>query len=124
MSLNNTNQTKPIKTSWIFDIQSHQWKQHPKADHNKWYHTCITGLNSSVIILGGENTIFGVTLEPKSLQQQAIQMINKHRSELPWLNLPNKLREKLGKEVGIPTCHQPCQELVQLNPNAMFYFQQ
>ena len=89
--------TKP----WIYNVQTHAWSRHPTAKrHCRWNHTGITGLNSSVIILGGEvalakkktkKTILSVILEPKSLKKLAIQMIYKHRSELPWENLPKSL---------------------------------
>ena len=92
--------------TWVFNVQSHTWRQHPTAgSHRKVLHTGITGLNSSVIILGGEtsegsqhqreNTIISVILEPKCLQQLAIQVIYKHRSELPWESLPKQLTCKI-----------------------------
>ena len=87
---------KNLTLSWIFDIQSRQWKQHPIAEtYHRWNHTGITGLNSRVIILGGGNTISVVILEPKSLEQLAIQRIYKHRSKLPWKKLPKKLTCKI-----------------------------
>ena len=101
-----------LKKTWIFDIPSHTWRQHPVVETAYRYdHTGITGLNSSVIVLGGstmhckesqhhvESTTFCVMLEPKpdpkSLQQMAIRMIYKHRSKLPWENLPKKLTCKI-----------------------------
>ena len=96
---------------WILDIQSYTWRQHPITEnYNRLNHAGITGLNSSVIILGGsmfkpvslqgakcqlENSIFSVRLEPKCLQQLAIQMIYKHRSKLPWKSLPKTLTCKI-----------------------------
>ena len=99
----NKNLTKP----WIFDVQSHTWRQHPAAQtHRRWNHEGIIGLNSSVIILGGEmkpckgalhhqENTFYVMLEPKSLQQLVIQMLYNHRSTLSLENLPNKLTCKI-----------------------------
>ena len=93
---------------WIFSVQLRTWRQHPTAEsHLRENHTCycITALNSNIIILGGktssgsrhqrENTILCVRLEPKSLQQLAIQMIYKHKSELPWKSLPKKMTCKI-----------------------------
>ena len=90
--------------SWIYDVQSHQWRKHSTAEiHHELKHTGITGLNRSVIIFVGqampckgsqhhsEKSTFYLMLEPTSLQQLAIQMIHKHRSKLPWENLPNSL---------------------------------
>ena len=110
----NTSHQKPTTIPWIFDIQSHTWGQHPVAENHHEHYTGITGLNNSVIFLGGrmciygswkraqyqvENTIFSVMLEPKCLQQLVIQMIYKHRSNLPWQNLPKKLKcEIMGNE--------------------------
>ena len=86
----------------VFDIQSRTWSQHPTTETcHRIYHSGLTGLNSSVIILGGEtsggsqhhreNAILYVRLEPKCLQQLALQMIYTHKSELPWKSLPKKL---------------------------------
>ena len=93
---------------WIFNIQSHTWKQHPEAEANhRWGHTGTTVLNSAVIILGGcalsywgsqhhaRNTSVYLMLEPKSLQQLAIRMIYKHKSKLPLENLPSSLTCKI-----------------------------
>ena len=88
----------------IFDVQSHTWTPYPIAkSHHKCKHTGITGLNSNVIILGKKilhqvKNLISVTLEPKCLQQQAIQMIYKHRSNLPWKMLPQELISKMGLE--------------------------
>ena len=95
-----------LTVPWIFNVQLHTWKQHPMAEcYLRKDHTCITGLNSSAIILGGKtsrgsqhqrkSTIFYVRLEPKCLQQLAIQMIYKHKSELPWKSLPKNLTCKI-----------------------------
>ena len=96
---------KKLTGPWIFDTQSHTWRQHPPVENcNRHNHTGITGLDS-VIILGGsmrkpvslrgaeyqvETTVY-VRLEPKCLQQLAIQMIYKHRSNLPWQSLHKNL---------------------------------
>ena len=64
-----------------------------------------TGLNDSVIIIGGSkglsdtydvyNSIFIVMLGPKSLQQVAMQVILKHWNELPLNTALNCLPRKL-----------------------------
>ena len=88
--------------TWLFDVQSHTWRKHPTvASHRREKHTAITGVNSSVVIFGGtmskisqhrrERTIIFVRLEPRCLQQLAIQVVYKFRSELPWKSLPKKL---------------------------------
>ena len=95
--------TKP----WIFDVISHTWREYPITEgQHRWKHTGITGLNSNIIILGGEilpgngsqhqreTVVFHVRLEPKTLQQLAIQMIHQHRSKLSWEKLPNSLKCK------------------------------
>ena len=100
---------KKLTGPWIFDIQSNTWRQHPEVENcNRRNHTGTTG-QDSVLILGGymlkpvslrgaqyqvENTVF-VRLEPKCLQQLAIQMIYKHRSNLPWQSLPPTLTCKI-----------------------------
>ena len=88
---------------WIFDVQSHKWRRHRIAASDfMWNYTCITGLNNRAIILGGKalpgkesQHQASVMLEPKCLQQLAIQMIYRHKSKLPWENLPKKLTFKI-----------------------------
>ena len=58
----------------------------------------ISGLNSFVIIGGWEQyqdtyqSTLVVRLEPESLQHLAMKTIYKHKAELPWKLLPNKLK--------------------------------
>ena len=88
--------------TWIIDLASHSWKQFTsRKDHDRTWHTGSAGLNNNVIIIGGGkkcknkhevcNDIFNVILRPKSLQQVAMQVILKHRNELPLNGLPRKL---------------------------------
>ena len=97
-----------VGDTWIMDLQSHSWRLHTSGkDHSRGRHTVSSGLNSSVIILGGDkdffdqqyNTIFHVTLEPKPLQQLAIQIIHKHQAALPLEFLPVKLTSLLKTSV-------------------------
>ena len=93
-----------VKSTWIFDVNSHTWKQHGISEgHCLDHHTGITGLHNDVVITGehkrvtDENTrsVSSVQLAPKSLQQLAIRMICENRSTLPWNILPPKLRNKI-----------------------------
>ena len=66
-------------------------------------HTSSRGINNSVVNIGGfqgisgadETTMyqstFHIWMEPKSLQQLAMQNICKHHTVLPWKCLPRKL---------------------------------
>ena len=106
---------KSLSNTWIYNIPSKTWRQHmSQKDHPRDSHTGTTGVNSSVIIIGGGNseelndtlhskytTTFNVMLEPKNLQQFALQTIKKNQSFLPWENLPRKLILLL--EIEAPT---------------------
>ena len=72
-------------TTWIFDIQSHSWRQYGiTQDEPRAGHTGTPGLNDSVIAIGGFrfdeedidgqtlNLVHTIMLEPKSLQQYSI----------------------------------------------------
>ena len=69
--------TITLNDTWIMDLTSHSWKQFPsRKDHPQMWHTGSTGLNNSVIIIGGSerhlnshNIVFKVMLGPKSLKQ-------------------------------------------------------
>ena len=93
--------------TWILDLKSHSWKLYTsRKDHPRWCHTGCSGCNRSVIIHGGVkdphdmnkvyNNIFHVALEPKLLQQLAMQKIYKCQAELPLEFLPVKLISRLG----------------------------
>ena len=96
--------------TWIMDLASHSWRQYTsRKDHTRTSHAGCTGLNNSVIIIGGHKTmearpkipevydnIFYVMLKPKSLQQVAMQVMLKHQNELPLNDLPVKLLSLLG----------------------------
>ena len=67
------------------------------------------GLNTDVVIIGGlkeytqsiYNSTIHVMLEPKSLQQLAVQTIDKNKALIPWQGLPNNLIAKFGWVVSI-----------------------
>ena len=88
----------------ILDAQSHTWKEHLEEKMGYGFnHTGTTGLHGSVIILGktvepaGQafNPVITVRLEPKSLQQLAIQMIYQNLDSTLWKMLPKKLEHKI-----------------------------
>ena len=92
------------RDTWIMDTQSHLWKLcTSQKDDIRWFHTGSSGLNGSAIILGGFRystsdkgyNVFHVSLEPKLLQQLAMQIIYKHQAELPVEFLPVKLMSLL-----------------------------
>ena len=98
--------------TWIMDLTSYSWREFTsRQDHARELHTGSTGLNNSVIIIGGSksrldthhvySTIFYVMLEPKSLQQMAMQAILKHQNELPLNCLPWKLLSLLDVSVKV-----------------------
>ena len=106
--------SKRYNATWILDVHSYKWRQHSSSEHDYIWdfstHTGTTGLNSDVIILGGDNTtgknqghsqqqtynlVSLVTLEPKSLQQLSITEVSKHCTALPWKCLPQKLIVKI-----------------------------
>ena len=96
---------------WIFDLPTLTWMQYGGNKlydyYDHFYHTSNNGINDRVIIIGGfiyhdldelhlqifsDHLIINVPLEPKSLQQLAIQKVYKHRSTLPWTEtLPKSL---------------------------------
>ena len=91
-----------LDDTWILDLQTQKWKLFTSANnHSCECHTGTTGLNGCVVIIGGRKalseissvytTTFHVKLEPKSLQQVAMQTVYAHRTQLPWKNLPKKL---------------------------------
>ena len=97
---------RAVHNTWVLDLPQMAWSQHTsKEDHPRTCHQSCVGLNADVIILGGNNDgdededddesfnmIFHVMLEPKSLQQQAMKIVHKHRNVLPWKQcLPPKL---------------------------------
>ena len=98
---------KALSDTWIFNLTSHTWKQYTAVlDHSRWCHTGTNTIKNSILIIGGvkgrglsydnyRNT-FQVMLEPRSLQQMAMQTAYKHRTELPWKFLPRKLIARFG----------------------------
>ena len=98
---------RALNDTWILDIPSQTWRHYKSnTDHTRWFHTSTVGVNGCSIIIGGAkedsdtykdySTLFFIMLEPRSLQQLAMQMIFKHRVELPWQHLPNKLIALFG----------------------------
>ena len=101
-----TNVLRALSDTWIIDLTSHSWRQYTSwKDRARVCHTGSTVLNNSVIIIGGfkacderpevNDNIFCVMLEPKSLQQVAMQAVFKYQNELPLNCLPVKLRSLL-----------------------------
>ena len=97
-----------LNDTWILDIPSQTWRQYRSyTDHTRICHTGTVTDNGCAVITGGVITCtkdsykdysisFLIMLEPRSLQQLAMQMILKHTAELPWQYLPNKLIALLG----------------------------
>ena len=100
-----------VNETWILDLPSLSWKRYdwqykPGWDYPRFCHTGTSGINSSVVIIGGVNYVsnirehlrwvyyndtFSVSLEPKSLQQLTTWALHKHRNDLRWKLLPKKL---------------------------------
>ena len=78
-----------LSDTWILDLPSRSWKQ--------------LGLNNNIIIIGGScdhayhmhKDKFHVMLEPKCLQELAMQTVFKHQAELPLKSLPRKLCKRM-----------------------------
>ena len=85
---------------WILDLQSKSWKKHHQSPKRRnSIHAGVTGLHSHVTIIGGTSDDTAllelVMFEPRSLQQLAMQSIDKHRTSLNFECLPNKLIDQL-----------------------------
>ena len=99
--------TGRVGDTWIFDLSSKTWKQY-KSEYPRACHTASTGINSNSIIIGGCRSsvnidscdgykdTFCIMLEPRSLQQLAMQIIYKHQNSLSLKCLPPKLITLLG----------------------------
>ena len=96
-----------LSDTWIMDLTSHSWRQYTSGeDHARWCHASSSGLSRNVIIFGGSkyyidtyevyDNVFHVTLEPKCLQQLAMQMIHRHKDELQLNSLPRRLISRMG----------------------------
>ena len=88
----------PLNDTWIFDLSSQSWRQCKySADHQRWGHTGINGIDGNIIILGGGKCnpeykfTFHLQLVPNTLQQLAMKTVCKHRTELELKCLPEKL---------------------------------
>ena len=98
------NQT--LGDTWILDLSSKTWKPYKAGDYPRRGHTGSTGINSNSIHIGGAvspvdscdeyQTTFCIMLEPRNLQQLAMQTIYKHRNLLSYKCLPKKLIKLLG----------------------------
>ena len=104
--------------TWIMDLTSHSWSQYTSGkDHVRYGHTASSGLSSNAIIFGGlkddydtyevYNNVFHVMLEPKCLQQLAMQRIYKNQDTLPWKCLPPKLISLLGISLTVTRSNDP-----------------
>ena len=97
---------RTLSDTWILDLPSKTWKQYRPGDYHHRGHTGSSGIYSNSIIIGGyRSTVdscddhpatFCIMLEPKSLQQLAMQTIYKHHKALPWQCLPKKQEHYLG----------------------------
>ena len=92
---------------WILDIPSLKWTPKRKwkwtfdMRHSQQAHAACLGLNNSAIIFVGcppKSTILTshITLEPKPLQQLAMQTVYRNHSSLPLMCLPKKLLTLVG----------------------------
>ena len=83
--------------TWILDVNAMSWKPYQVGNGEglqEWEaHTSTRGINSMVIILGGKKPVINISvmLEPKTLQQLAMQRIHTAKDELPLQVLPKKL---------------------------------
>ena len=93
--------------TWILDLSSKTWKQYISVHgYPRQHHTGSIGINSNSIIIGGcklsvdscddHPTTFCIMLEPRSLQQLAMQTIYKHCNLISCECLPKKLIKLLG----------------------------
>ena len=106
-----------VESVQILDVGSHTWRRHSAVQKelhaSPWLnslHTSITGLKCNVTIIGVFGIVTSVSgqlprtltrsisgicrsvmLEPKALQQLAIQIISENKHELPWKCLPEAL---------------------------------
>ena len=91
-----------LDDTWILDLPSLSWKKRTTSSApSRHCHTGTAGMNGSVIIVGGEmydqdgfaeqiGNISSLRLEPKGLQQLAIQKIYQHQNCTAWEQLlPN-----------------------------------
>ena len=101
---------KRFNDTWILDLPSLSWTRYEASQAKpRSGHTGNVGIGSSIIIIGGimdsqkkdgsfdseiYNDAFSVKLEPKTLQQLAIQKIHHHKDVLPWKRLPNLLQTR------------------------------
>ena len=97
-----------LNDTWILDLPSLTWKQYTaKTDHSRAAHTASLGFENSVIIIGGlkqqgstyetYTTTFCMRLQPRRLEQLAMEAVYVHKDVLPWkYMLPQKLIVKHG----------------------------
>ena len=84
--------------TWILDVNAMSWKTYKVGYERKqllkWEaHTSTCSINSTAIIIGGKKPVINISvmLEPKTLQQLALQRIHRAKDELPLQMLPRKL---------------------------------
>ena len=95
-----------VNDTWILDIPSQTWRQYTSGqDYPREWHSGLAGINDSVMIIRGiiqlehcktYGTTFHIMLEPRTLQQLAMQTIYAHRRSIPWKHLPPKLIARFG----------------------------
>ena len=125
-----------LSDTWILDLTSHSWRTYTwpsRTDNAQACHTGSLDISNNVIILGGyqfnENThktyefIFHVMLEPKRLQQLAVQTVYKHQKELPLKYLPTRLISLFGFSEEDQTCVASTSEANDIFMNAYPNFQ-
>ena len=94
--------------TWIFHVTSELWTKYTMTAERYYRvgHTGSTGVNSSVIIIGGgpdeecngnkHHRDLHIMLGPKSLQHLAIKIIHDKKNMLSWELLPEKLKSLFG----------------------------
>ena len=101
---------RSLKDTYILDLPSKSWSSsmrcaNSQRNYSRQRHKACVGINTEVIITGGDYYVKGnkyvislcdmtssVMAEPKSLQQIAMKIVDKHRNALPWQQcLPRKL---------------------------------
>ena len=87
-----------LNDTWILDVNATSWKMYEMGYERKqqfeWEdHTSTHGINSMAIIIGGKRPVINISvmLEPKTLQQLALQGMRRAKDELPLQMLPKKL---------------------------------
>ena len=78
--------------TWVLDLETQSWRQYPQNNIHHSCHTGFTGIHDGIIIIGGRGPhAIHIRLQPKSLQQLAIQTVHKYKNEVPKNSIPKKL---------------------------------